>query len=66
MKKKHIYKVPDMSCGHCVNRITALLGSMGAKGFEVSLEQQRIYSEEPLEEKVIKALEESGYPVAAE
>jgi len=55
-----------MSCGHCVNRITALLGSMGAKGFEVSLEQQRIYSEEPLEEKVIKALEEAGYPVAAE
>lgn len=65
MKKNYTYKVPDMSCGHCVKRITGLLESMGVTGFEISLEQKSIHSEEPLEGDVLEALDKAGYPVTA-
>ncbi|NLO56935.1 MAG: heavy-metal-associated domain-containing protein, partial [Thermovirga sp.] len=29
MSKEYSYRVPDMSCGHCVKRITGVLESMG-------------------------------------
>ena len=54
-----------MSCGHCVKRITGLLESMGVTGFEISLEQKSIHSEEPLEGVVLEALDKAGYPVTA-
>ncbi|MBP7078579.1 MAG: heavy-metal-associated domain-containing protein [Synergistaceae bacterium] len=55
-----------MSCGHCVKRITGVLESMGMSDFEVSLEEKKIFSGSPLEEKVVQALEEAGYPVTPE
>ena len=63
MRKVHSYRVPGMSCGHCVKRITGVLESMGVTDFEVSLEEKRILSGTPLGEEVIPALEEAGYPV---
>lgn len=55
-----------MSCGHCVRRITGILDSMGVEGFEVLLEEKRIFSASPLKEEVLKALEDAGYPVSKE
>ncbi|HON33260.1 MAG TPA: heavy-metal-associated domain-containing protein [Synergistales bacterium] len=66
MSREYSYKVPDMSCGHCVKRITGVLESMGVSDFEVSLEEKKIFSGSPLEEKAVQALEEAGYPVTPE
>jgi len=64
MGDRFVYGVPAMSCGHCVRRITEVLASFGVEGFEVSLEKRAIHTNFPLDEKVIKALSESGYEVS--
>lgn len=64
MKAKYSFHVPDMSCGHCVKRISGILDSMGVEGFDVSLDEKRIFVDSPLSEEVLKALEEAGYPVS--
>ncbi|MDT8283911.1 MAG: heavy-metal-associated domain-containing protein [Thermovirgaceae bacterium] len=64
MKAKYSFHVPDMSCGHCVKRISGILDSMGVEGFDVSLEGKLILVDSPLSEAVLKALEEAGYPVS--
>lgn len=66
MKDKFAVYVPDMSCGHCVKRITGILESMGVEGFIVSLDEKRIYSDFRLEDEVLKALADAGYPVSPE
>jgi len=64
MSRKFSVDVPDMSCGHCVKRITGLLEAKGVEGFEVSLEEKRIFTDFPLGKDVIRALAEAGYPVS--
>jgi copper chaperone len=66
MSKEYSYRVPDMSCGHCVKRITGVLESMGVSDFRVSLEEKKLFAGQPFEEKVVQALEEAGYPVTLE
>ncbi len=64
MKAKYSFHVPDMSCEHCVKRISGILDSMGVEGFDVSLDGKLIFVDSPLPEAVLKALEEAGYPVS--
>jgi copper chaperone len=65
MEDRLVYGVPAMSCGHCVRRISEVLVSLGVEGFDVSLENKVIYTDDPLDEKVIKALSDAGYEVFA-
>ncbi len=54
--------VPDMSCNHCVNRITKALEGTGLK-FKVSLEDKSVTVEgdEATAKEVIAKLDEAGY-----
>jgi copper chaperone CopZ len=65
MEDRLVYGVPAMSCGHCVGRISEVLVSLGVEGFDVSLENKVIYTDDPLDEKAIKALSDAGYEVFA-
>jgi len=64
MNEKFAFHVPDMSCGHCVKRITGILDSMSVEGFTVSLEEKSIFVDAMLEDDILKALEDAGYPVS--
>jgi len=66
MKDKFSVYVPDMSCGHCVKRITGILESMRVDGFTVALDEKRIFSDARLGAEVLKALADAGYPVSQE
>ncbi|WP_297092496.1 heavy-metal-associated domain-containing protein [Thermococcus sp.] len=61
-----VLKIPNMSCKHCVMRITKAIESVGAKG-EVSLEEKKAVVEfDPGKvrlEEIIKAIERYGYEV---
>ncbi len=61
-----VLKIPNMSCKHCVMRITKAIESAGAKG-EVSLEEKKAVVEfDPGKvrlEEIIKAIERYGYEV---
>jgi copper chaperone len=64
MKRQFSVAVPGMSCGHCVKRITEVLETKGVEGFDVSLEERKVYTDSPLGKDVIRALAEAGYEVA--
>ena len=66
MKDKFSVYVPDMSCGHCVKKITGILELMGVDGFVVALDRKRIFSDSLLGKEVLKALADAGYPVSQE
>lgn len=66
MNGRFSFHVPDMSCGHCVKRITGILESMGVEGFVISLEDRRILVDSMLEDGVLEALKDAGYPVSQE
>lgn len=66
MNARFSFHVPDMSCGHCVKRITGILESMGVEGFVISLEEKRILVDSQLEDGVLEALKNAGYPVSRE
>ncbi|NJE00929.1 heavy-metal-associated domain-containing protein [Thermococcus sp. JdF3] len=61
-----VLKIPNMSCRHCVMRITKAIESVGAKG-EVSLEEKKaVVHFDPGRvrlEEIIKAIERYGYEV---
>jgi len=61
-----VLKIPNMSCKHCVMRITKAIKSVGAKG-EVSLEEKKaVVQFDPGRvrlEEIIKAIERYGYEV---
>ena len=59
---RNIY-VPDMSCKHCVKRITEALEKAGFSNFEISLEAKKIVAEVSDEEvgRIISILDEEGY-----
>jgi copper chaperone len=65
MEDRLVYGVLAMSCEHCVRRISEVLVSLGVEGFDVSLENKVIYTDDPLDEKAIKALSDAGYEVLA-
>jgi len=63
---KVVLKIPNMSCKHCIMRITKALKSVGAKG-EVSLEEKKVVVEFDVERTtlndIIGAIERYGYEV---
>jgi copper chaperone CopZ len=63
---KVVLKIPNMSCKHCVMRITKAIESVGAKG-EVSLEEKKAVVEFDIErttlDDIIGAIERYGYEV---
>ena len=64
MKKKIL--VEGMSCGHCVNHVSAALKEIGATEVEVSLERKLAMAEvtDDITDKAIKlAIEDAGYDV---
>ena len=61
------YKVPDISCGHCVNTIEAELGELSGVitvKADAALKSVLINYQEPASEKQLKELlSEINYPV---
>ena len=67
--KKTVYKVPGMSCGHCVMRVQKALSALdGVDLVEIDLESKdvEVDYEAPADDAAIRAaLEEIGYPAEA-
>ena len=59
---KRVFHVPDMSCQHCVNRISAALRGAVIEAFEVDLLTRRVTLETDDPRKVLEVLDETGYP----
>lgn len=59
---KHVFHVPDLSCQHCVNRISGALRDLGIDSFEVDLVNRRVTLETEDPGKVLEVLDETGYP----
>jgi copper chaperone len=59
----HTIYVPDMSCKHCVKKITEVLEKAGFSNFEVDLEGKKIVAEVSDEEaaKIVSIIDEAGY-----
>ncbi|ABR30549.1 copper resistance protein CopZ [Thermosipho melanesiensis] len=62
--EKFELKVPNMSCHHCVMRITKALEELGEKNFKVKLEEKTVIIETSNLEKVKEKLSEIDYPVS--
>lgn len=60
--KKYVLHTPDMSCQHCVGRITKALNEAGYKNFKVILESKTVEIETDQINKVLEVLEIAGYP----
>jgi copper chaperone len=62
----HHFKLPDMSCGHCVAAITEALRAADARArIEVDRDTQTAEVESALPREVLAAaLTEAGYPPA--
>lgn len=60
------FKVPDMSCGHCVKAITSAISAVDADArVECDLANHQVSVQSSLPEHVlIEVLTESGYPPA--
>jgi copper chaperone len=61
------FKLPDMSCGHCLAAVTeALKGADAQADVQVSLEQKTVKVQSRLERgQLAEVLTEAGYPPAA-
>ncbi len=60
---RYLLKVPDISCNHCKMRIQKALEEIGEKDFEVKVAEKEVIVETENIEKVVKKLEEIGYPI---
>ena len=60
--KKYTLKTPDMSCQHCVMRITKILNESGYHNFKVLLDSKTIEIETDSIERALEYLKEGGYP----
>ncbi|ODN30116.1 heavy-metal-associated domain-containing protein [Fervidobacterium thailandense] len=63
--RRYVLVVPNISCEHCVKRISNLLTKLGIENFEVQLSEKRIKieAEQEILEKAVNELEELGYKV---
>jgi len=55
--------VPDISCGHCRNRISKALEELGVKQYEIDVQAKKVYLDTDNVELVLKKLGQMGYPV---
>jgi len=54
--------IPDMSCQHCVNRITKAVGAAGGKIDAINLDTKLVTITAELSgEKLVALIEEAGY-----
>lgn len=60
--KKYILHTPDMSCQHCVMRITKILNEDGHKNFQVKLDSKTVEIETDKIDQVLQSLNLGGYP----
>ena len=64
-----VYRVPDVSCEHCVHAITAELRKIeGVQDVEVDLTSKtvRVVSEDTVpDERIRSGIEEAGYSIAS-
>jgi copper chaperone len=60
------YKIPNISCGHCVHSIKMELGELaGVKSVDASAETKMVtiqFEDPATEEEIIKVLNEINYP----
>lgn len=56
-----ILDVPDMSCQHCVKRISKALEGLGLTEFKVNLDNKTVEANTDDIESVIETLDEIGY-----
>ncbi len=63
----HEFKLPDMSCGHCLAAVTEAVKEADAKAeVDVDLAQKTVKVESALSrEQLAGVLSEAGYPPAA-
>ncbi|MDH0864969.1 heavy-metal-associated domain-containing protein [Mitsuaria sp. GD03876] len=63
----HEFKLPDMSCGHCLAAVTtAVKEADGQADVEVDLAQKTVKVESDLSrEELAEVLAEAGYPPAS-
>lgn len=63
----HEFKLPDMSCGHCLAAVTEALKSADSHAdVQVSLEQKTVKVQSGLpRDQLAAVLAEAGYPPAA-
>jgi copper ion binding protein len=65
----YVYRVPDVSCEHCVKAITDELGSLdGVKHVDVDLDTKlvTVEADAPAQDADLRAgIEEAGYDIAA-
>lgn len=66
---ERVYRVPDVSCEHCVNAITQELSKIdGVRTVDVDLEtkQVTVQSDAEVSDAALRAgIEEAGYDIAA-
>lgn len=58
----YVLSVPDMSCSHCVMKISKALKDLEIKNFDVKLDEKKVYLSTNDIQKVLEKLEEIGYP----
>ncbi|AER67088.1 Heavy metal transport/detoxification protein [Thermovirga lienii DSM 17291] len=61
---KTVFVVPDMSCEHCVRRITQVLSDAGYGDVEVLLSEKLVKVSTDKPEEVMEILEDAGYPAS--
>jgi len=61
---KVVFKVPEMSCEHCVRRITQVLANAGYEDVKVSLPEKLVTVETEKPQEIMGFLEEIGYPAS--
>jgi copper chaperone len=68
--KEITFDVPEVSCQHCIDAITAETKSAGVEEVQVDLNSKRVYvAFDPVkvtEQQVKAAIEEAGYDIAGQ
>ncbi|MBT1247692.1 MULTISPECIES: heavy-metal-associated domain-containing protein [unclassified Thermosipho (in: thermotogales)] len=62
--RKYILNVPNMSCEHCVMRISKALEEISEENFKINLEEKIVEIETNNLEKVKEKLSEIDYPIS--
>ena len=64
-RRHHEYNVPDISCEHCVNAITAHVAPLrGVEAVEVDLDTKTVSVTGGDDNDVVAAIDQAGYGVA--
>ena len=65
MTTPFVFTVPDISCEHCVNAITAEVGAVdGVESVDVDLEAKTVAVVGGTNDAIVAAIDEAGYDVA--